>query len=107
MRVRLRSLLWLAATVSVIFLLSGAPQWAPVLLGLDDCCSQECESTLGAKHCPPNCNQGHCARLFSNPTAEAQPAMLFAPSMRMPVPIPLDEPRLSAIPARLFHPPKA
>lgn len=106
MRAALRSLWLSAVAVTLMFLISGAPQWVTALLGTEDCCSMECEGSFGTTQCPPNCSQGPCAKMLPALVAHAPPASV-QPSVRVAVPRALTKPRLSADVASVFHPPKA
>ena len=106
MRAAWRSVLLSALAVTLVFLMSGAPQWTTAVLGIEDCCSMECEGSFGTTQCPPSCSQGPCAKMSPTVVAIAQPASVQQ-SVRVAVPTALTKPRLSAGVASVFHPPKA
>lgn len=106
MTAALRSMLWFASAVLLTVLVSGAPQCVTTLLGFEDCCSTECEGSFGTKQCPPNCAQGHCAKMLPSFVA-INPPMPLQQSLRVGVPSAPFEPRLSVASLSIFHPPRA
>jgi hypothetical protein len=98
--------LWSATWAALmILLLSSAPQLASAMLGVDECCSMECEGSFGAERCPPNCTQGACAKMLPALVETSEPGAHQQSTGVLVVPE-LEEPRLAPVAASVFHPPK-
>jgi hypothetical protein len=94
-------------TVALVALASGA---ANVVLAAmhDDDCATACDGDAGPRHCPPNCQQGACAKI--QPSTAAGP--VIAPSPTLPgvtqeATALVASPHLPMFTSGIFHPPRA
>lgn len=101
-----RQLTSLVAAGLLIAAISGLPRMLSAFAGCADDCAEECDGGFGTQSCPPNCNEGPCAKVL--PTALTRPQSLWTGAEISPAP--------SVIPAELhgaqpgggiFHPPRA
>ena len=101
-----RRLAYVVAAGLLIAAISGLPSILLAFAGSADECAEECEGGFGTQSCPPNCNEGTCAKVL--PTVLTSPPLLWpvaeiAPAPRM---IPA-EPHGAQPGGGIFHPPRA
>jgi hypothetical protein len=93
--------------VALIALASGALNVALAAIHEDDCATP-CDGDSGPRHCPPNCQQGACAKI--QPSTAAGPAI--APTaaflgVTQHATALVGSPDLPVFTSGLFHPPRA
>jgi hypothetical protein len=93
--------------VAVGLVVSGVPQF--LAAALDDACCAEaaCDGSLDGKHCPPNCENGACAKLHASLAAADAPLDRPALTVSRSVVVAQAAPRLPSVTAGVFHPPRA
>ena len=102
-RLRARAFL----SLFVLILLARVPEAVAAVAGIEEApCAADCGNENQEGQCPPNCNQGACAKI--SPT-------LSPPTTAMPLPEAVDQvavsvpsPLITVLPSGgVFHPPRA
>lgn len=105
---RLTRLLRDGLVIALIAFASGIPNVVLTACG-DDECATACDGDFDQRHCPPNCQQGACAKVVPSPAAA--PAVMPASDLqghmvRMSA-APVRSPDLPLFTSGVFHPPRA
>ncbi len=105
---RVTRILRCGLVTALVAFASGATNVVLAAMHADECAT-DCGGDSGPRHCPPNCEQGACAKV--TPSLAASPALAvitplpesFAGEARVAVPAP----ELPMFTSGVFHPPRA
>lgn len=85
---------------------SGAPRVLAAALD-DDCCNEPCSGALDGKHCPPNCDQGSCAKTHASLAAVQASMSCPLSSLAEVIELTRERPHLPVLARGVFHPPRS
>lgn len=97
-----------ALVTALVASASGATNVVLVAMDADECATG-CDGDSGPRHCPPNCEQGSCAKV--TPSLAASPGLAvmtpLADLVAGEAPVSVHAPDLPMLTSGVFHPPRA
>lgn len=97
-----------ALVTALVASASGATNVVLVAMDADECATG-CDGDSGPRHCPPNCDQGACAKVTAS--LAASPAVAVTTRLaEVPggdAPLFVRAPELPMVTSGVFHPPRA